>query len=92
MLAYRANETAFLQIEKPVKTYLEHWLDLVERGLPNDAVIGIDSTSLVQRDQLHRQALFNPTIDPVWDKLAPLIGTKVGARIREILKSQIVER
>ena len=91
MLAYRASEAAFLQIEKPVNTYLEHWFGLVKQGVPAEAIVGVDSASLAQRDQLNRQALFNPAVDPVWEKIAPLIGPEAGARIREILKNQTVE-
>ena len=91
MLAYRASEAAFLQIEHPVIIYLEHWLGLVKRGIPAEAVVGVDSASLAQRDQLNRQALFNPEINPVWDKIAPLIGFEAGACIREVLKNQAVE-
>ena len=91
MLAYRANEAAFLQLEKPVNSYLEHWLGLVKQGIPHEAIVGIDSASLAKRDQLHREALFNPEVDPVWEKIAPLIGAEAGARIREILKYQGVK-
>ena len=91
MLAYRANERAFLQIEPPVNTYLEHWFGLVKRGIPTEAIVGVTSAGLAQRDQLNRQALFNPEIDPVWDKIAPLIGSEAGACIREVLKNQAVE-
>ncbi|MDJ0707978.1 MAG: hypothetical protein QNJ46_32295 [Leptolyngbyaceae cyanobacterium MO_188.B28] len=91
MLAYRANEVAFLQIEKPVNTYLEHWFGLVRQGMSAEPIIGVDSVSLAHRDRLNRQALFNPEVDPVWDKITPLIGLESGVRIREILRNQAVE-
>ncbi|MGK7875159.1 MAG: hypothetical protein AB4426_18265 [Xenococcaceae cyanobacterium] len=91
MLAYRASEVAFMQINKPVNVYLEHWFELVERRISAEATSGIDPASLAQRDQLNRQALFNPEVDPVWGKVDSLIGPEASARIREILKNQVVE-
>ena len=91
MLAYLASGAAFLQIEKPVNAYLEHWFELVKQGIPAEAIVDVDSASLAQREQLNRQALFNPAVDPVWDKIAPLIAPKAGHRIREILTTQTVE-
>lgn len=91
MLAYRASEAAFLQIDKTVNFYLEHWFDLVEKGVSIDDIFGSEPDNLVQRDQRNRQALFNPEVDPVWAQVDRLVGSKASDRIREILKNQAVE-
>jgi len=91
ILAYGASEAAFLQINQPVNVYLERWFELVEKGITTEATSGIDPASLIERDRLNRQALFNPEVDPVWGKLDSMIGSEVSASIREILKNQAVE-
>jgi hypothetical protein len=91
MLAYRASEAAFMQIGKLVNVYLEHWLSLVEKGVPTEVISGNDPASLVQRDRLHRQALFNPEVDPVWIQVERLIGPEASERLRKILINQVLE-
>lgn len=91
MLAYWASEVAFLQIDKTVNFYLEHWFELVEKGVSTDVISGIEPLNLAQRDRRNRQALFNPEVDPVWAQVNRLVGLEVSDRIREILKNQAVE-
>ncbi len=91
MLAYRASEAAFMQIGKLVNVYLEHWLSLVEKGVPTEVISGSDPASLVERDRLHRQALFNPEVDPVWTQVERLIGPESSERLRKILINQVLE-
>jgi hypothetical protein len=85
MLAYRANESAFEQIQTPVNGYLEHWFNLVENGLPVDCTpIG----DFAARDQLNRAAIFDPEVDKVWANVGRLVGEEMSARMREILIQQ----
>jgi hypothetical protein len=88
MLAYRANPEAFAAIAPIVRGYADHWLGLVERGLDGFAT----APALAARDQLNRAALFNPDVDPVWGRVDRLIGAEAGARMREILRGQSLER
>lgn len=88
MLAYRANESAFEQIQKPVNDYLEHWFNLVENGIPADA---IPSGDFAKRDQLNRNAIFDPDVDKVWAQVEKLVGAETGTKLREILRKQEVE-
>ncbi|NTU78850.1 MAG: hypothetical protein HGA45_05510 [Chloroflexales bacterium] len=91
MLAYRADERAFAHIERPVGIYLEHWFGLVERGLPSGLGANFDPAALAGRDQRNRAAIFNPAVDPVWAQVERLLGAEVGERLREILRSPVVE-
>ncbi|MFM8367501.1 MAG: hypothetical protein ACKOBD_01935, partial [Chloroflexota bacterium] len=88
MLAYRASESAFEQIQTPVNGYLEHWFNLVENGIPADAVPASD---FAVRDQLNRNAIFDPEVDKVWAQVERLVGAETGAKLREILRNQEVE-
>lgn len=88
MLAYRANEAAFAQIQTPVNGYLEHWFDLVENGIPAEA---IPSGDFAQRDQLNRNAIFDPTVDKVWAQVARLVGEETSEKMRHILRNQAAE-
>lgn len=85
MLAYRATEAAFRQIETYVQAYLDHWAKLVENGLPDAVAGGLDAGRIAERDRRNRAALFNPEVDPVWNQIAPMIGEDAGARIRALL-------
>lgn len=88
MLAYRANESAFAQIQTPVNGYLEHWFNLVENGIPAEAV---PTGDFAQRDQLNRNAIFDPTVDRVWGQVARLVGEETSEKMRHILRNQAVE-
>lgn len=88
MLAYRANESAFEQIQVPVNCYLEHWFNLVENGIPADAM---PSGNFATRDQLNRNAIFDPAVDKVWAQVDRLIGAETSEKLRGILRNQDVE-
>jgi hypothetical protein len=88
MLAYRANESAFEQIQTPVNGYLEHWFSLVEKGVSADAVPAGDFAA---RDQLNRDAIFDPEVDKVWAQVSRLIGEEMSEKLRGILRNQNVE-
>ncbi|MEI2610595.1 MAG: hypothetical protein V9G20_18360 [Candidatus Promineifilaceae bacterium] len=88
MLAYRANESAFTQIQTPVHGYLEHWFNLVENGIPAEAM---PTGDFAQRDQLNRNAIFDPTVDKVWAQVARLVGEETSEKMRHILRNQAVE-
>jgi hypothetical protein len=88
MLAYRADDAGFRAVAKPVATYLDHWLALVERGVPTAALEGVRRNGLAQRDARSRAALFNPEVDPVWNQVARLVGQDTSARICNLLRSQ----
>ncbi|GAB1422420.1 hypothetical protein MASR2M15_26510 [Anaerolineales bacterium] len=88
MLAFRANATAFDAIQEPVAHYLEHWFTLVENGV---SVADLSPADLSQRDQLNRNAIFNPQIDKVWAQVDRLVGEDVSAQLQSILRNQQVE-
>ena len=88
MLAYRANESAFEQIQTPVNGYLDHWFNLVENGIEADAVPAGD---FAQRDQLNRQAIFDPEVDKVWAQVSRLVGEEMSDTLRNILINQEIE-
>lgn len=88
MLAYRASESAFAQIQSPVDAYLEHWFGLVERGIPPETM---PSGDFAQRDRLNRAAIFDPSVDKVWAQVARLVGAEVSERMRQILIAQETE-
>lgn len=87
MLAYRASESAFAQIQTPVYAYVEHWFGLVERGIPPEAIPAGDFS---HRDRLNRAAIFDPSVDKVWAQVARLVGAEMSERMRHILIEQEV--
>ena len=88
MLAFRADESAFEQIQTPVNGYLEHWFNLVENGISSDA---IPTGDYAQRDKLNRNAIFDPEVDKVWAQVSRLVGEEMSDKLRSILKNQEVE-
>lgn len=85
MLAYRANASAFAQIQAPVAGYLNRWFDLVEHGLPETAV---PTGDMAARDRLNRAAIFNPEVDKVWAQVERLVGAETAERMRQLLREQ----
>ena len=85
MLAYRATEDAFAQIEGSVNVYLDHWFQVVESGVSAPIALGGDPAA---RDRLNRTAIFNPEVDPVWAQVDRLVGAETSARLRELLREQ----
>jgi hypothetical protein len=94
MLAYRANEAAFAQIDDAVNKYLDHWFSLVDNGVTAPVAAGVSSfagPSPAERDRRNRAAIFSPEVDPVWAQVERLVGAETGAKLREILKNQEIE-
>ena len=90
MLAYRANEEAFAQIDAHVENYLAHWFKVVETGLSAASIESLDDHNFNKRDQRNRAAIFNPEVDPVWAQMDRLLGAEVSAELRELLIDQNV--
>ncbi len=88
MLAYRANEDAFAQIDGHVDQYLAHWFEVVAGGISAETLSSLDNNNFAQRDQRNRAAIFNPEVDPVWAQVSRLIGEETSAQLRELLSEQ----
>lgn len=88
MLAYRANEDAFAQIDGHVERYLEHWFGVVEGGVSAETLNSLDNDTFAQRDQRNRAAIFSPDVDPVWAQVSRLVGEETSATLRELLRTQ----
>ncbi|HUN24187.1 MAG TPA: hypothetical protein PK299_13740 [Anaerolineales bacterium] len=88
MLAYRATESAFAQIDAHVTQYLAHWLRLVEKGIPADALPAASPAELAVRDQRNRAGIFSPEVDPVWAMVTRLVGAEAVAEMRAMLLEQ----
>jgi hypothetical protein len=72
----RATDDAFRALDATVDRYLEHWLTLVDRGVP---AVDVD---LAARDRTSRANLFSPDVDPVWARVARLLGAEQAERVR----------
>ncbi|MFO7540935.1 MAG: hypothetical protein R6X32_23075 [Chloroflexota bacterium] len=86
MLAYRANEEAFAQIDEQVNQFLNHWFAIVEAGISAETLDSLDNTNFATRDQRNRAAIFDPEVDPVWSQVERLIGAEMGEKLREMLR------
>lgn len=90
MLVSRATEGAFRQMTGPVAAYRDHWLGLVDDGVPEGVAESIVDVDIAARDQRHRAALFSPDVDPVWHQVSRLVGDEVMERIRtQLLTNEV---
>ena len=85
MLVHRADEAAFRSVETAVAAYREHWLGLVESGVPAAVLDGVADAEIAERDRRNRAIVFDPTVDPVWGR----VGQLVGAEMAETLRSKL---
>jgi len=90
MLAYRATEDAFAQIDAHVDEYLGHWFNVVESGISASTMEGLSNDNFNERDQRNRAAIFNPEVDPVWAQIDRLLGADGSAELQELLRAQDV--
>ena len=74
MLAYRASDDAFKQLNKYVGGYLDHWFRLLDEPWPQEVLDDIKDTDLPERDFRNRSLIFNRDVDEVWNQIEPLFG------------------
>jgi hypothetical protein len=87
MLANRASEAAFAAIGPVVDRYLDHWFSLVDGGVPEGGLDGLEGYGWEERDRRNRAAIFDPAVDPVWAQVSRLVGEPTSLRIRDELKA-----
>ncbi|MEM1113625.1 MAG: hypothetical protein AAGI11_17050 [Pseudomonadota bacterium] len=85
MLAHRASAEAFSAISDTVAAYRDHWLSLVNRGMSDAATADIGKAELAARNLRNKRIIFDPDVDPVWNRIAPLIGEEAVAIQRSLL-------
>ncbi|MFD6159846.1 hypothetical protein ACFWF7_36095 [Nocardia sp. NPDC060256] len=76
MVVCRATDSAFRTLSGTVDAYLQHWLALVDKGVP--PVTG----DTAARDRANRANLFSPAVDPVWAQVGRLLGDEQTERVR----------
>lgn len=76
MVVCRATDDAFRTLDATVQQYLDHWLTLVHKGVPEV------SADLAARDRANRANLFSPEVDPVWARVSKLLGDEQAERVR----------
>ena len=87
MLASRADEAAFGNLDPIVSAYLDHWFSLVEGEVPAEVAADLADTDLAARDARNRSLLFSPDVDKVWAQISRLITEPVAEGIRAQLVS-----
>lgn len=85
MLANRASESAFGIIEETVQAYQEHWFGLLERGVSDAALDGATAAQLSERNLRNKRIIFDPEVDPVWERITGMIGEGAVAAQRALL-------
>jgi hypothetical protein len=90
MLAQRSTAEAYEKIVFPSgEKYLNHWLGLVDDGLKDVPVIGIDNA---QREDANRKLIFSRELDPVWAQIDNMVGAETSDYQIEILRNLAVDK
>lgn len=85
MLANRASEEAFTAIEDTVKAYQQHWFELLQRGVSEEALDGVSTADLQRRNLRNKRIIFDPDVDPVWARITSMIGEEAVSIQRALL-------
>jgi len=85
MLANRASEEAFTAIESTVQAYQDHWFSLLEKGVSAAATEGVCAQALAERNLRNKRIIFDPDVDPVWERITERIGAEAVAKQRALL-------
>ncbi|MEZ4382651.1 MAG: hypothetical protein R3A79_15040 [Nannocystaceae bacterium] len=86
-IAARCDEAALRgALGRSVDAYVEHWLGLVERGLPAAITADLDPAALAARDRRYRAALFSADVDPIWRRLEGLFGAEGAGALQSRLR------
>ena len=85
MMANRASEPAFSSIEKTVEAYQRHWFSLLQNGVSQEAIDGVSPAELAARNLRNKRIIFDPEVDPVWERITGMIGAEAVAAQRALL-------
>lgn len=85
MLASRASEEAFSAIEESVQAYQNHWFSVLQNGVSEAALDGISPAELQRRNLRNKRIIFDPDVDPVWERITAMIGEEAVATQRALL-------
>jgi hypothetical protein len=87
MFVSRADEAAFLKTFGTVRSYLDHWFKVLDRGVSAAGQCGTTPAQRAARDAAHRGVLFNADVDKVWHQITPLIGADAVAKLITLLQA-----
>jgi hypothetical protein len=85
MLANRATEEAFSSIAAIVKEYEQHWFSLMEKGVSEEALAGVTTEEMRSRNGRNKAIIFDPDVDPVWERITAMIGAEAVSIQRALL-------
>ena len=57
----------------------------MDKGVSAEAMVGIDAAQLAARNVANKKIIFDPDVDPVWNRIAPMIGEEAVAIQRALL-------
>jgi hypothetical protein len=85
MLANRASEEAFAGIATIVQEYQEHWFSLMEKGVSQESLVDVTTEEIRRRNARNKAIIFDPDVDPVWERITAMIGAEAVAIQRALL-------
>ena len=85
MLVNRASEDAFGAIEESVRAYQDHWFVVLEKGVSAAALENVTAAELQSRNLRNKRIIFDPDVDPVWERITAMIGAEAVAAQRVLL-------
>lgn len=86
MMVGRATPEAYRQLDPQVDAFLDQFLALAKDGLSPATIEDLAGVDLAERDRRNRSFIFNPSVDPVWHHIIPLVGPEGSELIRANLQ------
>jgi hypothetical protein len=85
MLANRASAEAFEEISATVASYCQHWLQVLAKGVSEEALANTSPAEMAARNLRNKRIIFDTEVDPVWNRITPMIGEEAVAIQRALL-------
>lgn len=89
MLAYRATEDCFRNIDPFVARYVNQWSQLVANGLPAEVQADLFTADLAERDLRNRAGIFHREVDPNWGQIDRLLGEEKANKMMSVLRGLV---
>ncbi|MCB9706253.1 MAG: hypothetical protein H6711_30680 [Myxococcales bacterium] len=77
-------------LRRVIEAYVDHWLRLVGGALPEAADLEHSPALLGARDHRYRAHLFSADVDPVWRRIAGLVGDAGASQLQAALRGEAI--
>ena len=87
MASYHCNHEHLVESYDTIAAYVNYWLSLVDTNTTGIDFSNTSSGKIADYDYRHRQAIYNPKVDILWDALTGIIGNEARDEILAMLQN-----